>query len=321
MAGANAGSSRPSRSASSAPSPESPPEHVRIPSPRPRGRAPRTASVLASSSRSCTSSAHAAPASRASARNTRWSPASAPVWAAAAAAPTADAPTFSTATPIPASAHAASASHSAAPSPASSTSSATERSSGSVARWASQSAVLTTVSFPDEIAVWRRSPRRVASALTTRLPLCEISPTCPGSIRFSASPQSAAREWSATSPSQFGPQTGKRVPEGRGAQVGLERGPGGRGERGDGGGEGADGGRERGALLAEAGGEDDRSSAPHRSRLVDQAGDGRGRGGDDDRVGRRREVGQRREAGEAVGGLAVRVDAPDLAAEAGGAGG
>ena len=131
----------PSRSASSAPSPESPPEQVRIPSPRPRGRAPRTASALASSSRSWTSSAHAAPASRASARNTRWSPASAPVWAAAAAAPTADAPTFRTATPTPASAHAASASHSAAPSPASSMISATDRSSGSVARWASQSAV------------------------------------------------------------------------------------------------------------------------------------------------------------------------------------
>ena len=131
------------------------------------------------------------------------------MWAAAAAAPTADAPTFSTATPMPASAHAASASHSAAPSPASSTSSATDRTSGSVARWASQSAVLTTVSFPDEIAVWRRSPRRVASALTTRLPLCETSPTCPGSTGFSASPHSAAREWSATSPSQFGPQTGK----------------------------------------------------------------------------------------------------------------
>src|SRR3954447_22751516 len=209
VAGANAGSSMPSRSASSAPSPESPPEHVRIPSPRPRGRAPRTASAFASSSRSWTSSAHAAPASRTSARKTRCPPASARVWPAPAAAPTADAPTFSTATPIPASAHAASASHSAAPSPGSSTSSPTDRSSGSVARCASQSAVLTTVSFPDEIAVWRRSPRRVASALTTRLPLCEISPTCPGSTGFSASPQRAAREWSATSPSQLGPQTGK----------------------------------------------------------------------------------------------------------------
>ena len=229
MAGANAGSSRPSRSASSAPSPESPPEQVRIPSPRPRGRAPRTASDLASSSRSWTSSAHAAPASRTSARNTRWSPASAPVWAAAAAAPTADAPTFSTATPMPASAHAASASHSAAPSPASSTSSATERSSGSVASWASQSAVLTTVSFPDEIAVWRRSPRRVASALTTRLPLCEISPTCPGSIAVERVPPERGARVERDEPVAVGAADGEGVAEGRGAELGLEGGPGGRG--------------------------------------------------------------------------------------------
>ena len=130
------------------------------------------------------------------------------MWAAAAAAPTAEAPIFSTATPMPASAHAASASHSAAPSPACSIISATDRSSGSVARWASQSAVVTTVSLPDEMAVWRRSPRRVPSALTTRLPLWETSPTCPGCIGASASPQSAAREWSEMSPSQLGPQTG-----------------------------------------------------------------------------------------------------------------
>ena len=80
--------STPRRTASSAPRPESPPEHVRIARPPPgRGRAPRTASALASSSRSWTSAAHAAPASSTSARNTRWSPATAPVCAAAAAAP------------------------------------------------------------------------------------------------------------------------------------------------------------------------------------------------------------------------------------------
>ena len=146
--------------------------------------------------------------------------------------------------------------------------------SGSVARWASQSAVLTTVSFPDEIAVWRRSPRRVASALTTRLPLCEISPTCPGSIavqRIAPQRRAGVERDEAVA---VRAADGERVPEGRGAQLGLERGPGRRGERGHGGGGGRDGGRDAGA-LAEAGGEDDRSSAPHRSRLVDQAGDRR----------------------------------------------
>ncbi len=92
----------PTRAASSAPRPESPPEQVRIAGPpRARPRGARTASALASSSRSWTSAAHAAPASSTSARNTRWSPATAPVCAAAAAAPAAEAPTFSTATPTP----------------------------------------------------------------------------------------------------------------------------------------------------------------------------------------------------------------------------
>ena len=63
----------------------------RPPPPRPL-RAPRvrrSACALASSSRSCGSSAQAAPSSSNRARNTRWSPASAPVWATAAAAPAA----------------------------------------------------------------------------------------------------------------------------------------------------------------------------------------------------------------------------------------
>ena len=52
-------------------------------------RAPGAArpSAFASSSRSCGSSAQAAPASSKSARKMRWSPAIAPVWASAAAAP------------------------------------------------------------------------------------------------------------------------------------------------------------------------------------------------------------------------------------------
>ena len=64
---------------------------------------------------------------RTSARNTRWSPATAPVCAAAAAPPAADAPALRTATPTPRSAQRASASHSRAPSPSASTNSATER--------------------------------------------------------------------------------------------------------------------------------------------------------------------------------------------------
>ena len=88
----SAGSASPRRCASSAPSPESPPEQVRMASPpSPRGRAPRTASALASSSSSCTSCAHAAPASCTSARKAAWSPATAPVCAAAALAPAAEA--------------------------------------------------------------------------------------------------------------------------------------------------------------------------------------------------------------------------------------
>ena len=138
----------------------------------------------------------------------RWSPATAPVWAAADAAPRADAPTFSTATPTPSSAHTASASHSRVPSPSASISSAIERTPGSRARCSTQSGVVTTASLPLEIAVCSRNPRRVASALTTRLPLCETSATCPGWGAASASPHSAARECSAMSPSQFGPQTG-----------------------------------------------------------------------------------------------------------------
>ena len=155
--------------------------------------------------------------------------------------------------------------------------------SGSVARCASQSAVLTTVSFPDEIAVWSRSPRRVASALTTRLPLCETSPTCPGSSAVSASPHSAAREWSATSPSQFGPQTGNACR--RAARAARPRAwPRRRGERGHGGGGAAraERRRPRGSRRRRRRRLRTRSRPPRRSR----PGTRRGRGGDDDRVGR-----------------------------------
>ncbi len=172
-----------SRPASSAASPESPPEQVRIASP-PAGCAERarrrgTASAFASSSRSWTSSAHAAPASSTSARKTRWSPASAPVWAAAALAPAAVAPTFRTATPT-----------SALGGP---------RERGGEARAVAvglqeqrdradvvllderveQRAASSTAWLPTEATVWNRSPRPSASALTATFPLWEISATRP----------------------------------------------------------------------------------------------------------------------------------------------
>ena len=204
---------RRARAASSAPSPESPPEHVRIARPPPRGRAPGTASALASSSRSCTSAAHAAPASSTSARKTRWSPATAPVWAAAAAAPAADAPTFSTATPTPlVGAH-----RERLAQPRAVAVGLDEQRDRAHARLAREALDPVRRGRPPprcryETAVCRRSPRRVASALTTRLPLWETSATCPGSGAASASPHSAARECSEISPSQFGPQTGSDVP-------------------------------------------------------------------------------------------------------------
>ena len=135
---------------------------------------------------------------------------------------------------------------------------------------------MTTASLPLEIAVCRRSPRRVASALTTRLPLWETSATWPGCGAASASPHSAARECSEISPSQFGPQTGSECRPAAASQLRLERGPAGR--------------------LAEARAEHDRAAAAEPARLLDDRGHARRRDRDDDRVGRRREVGQRREA-------------------------
>ncbi len=118
-----------------------------------------TAWLFAISSRSCTSSAHAPPASSTSARNTRWSPATAPVCAAAAAAPAVDSPAFSTATPTPRSAHSASASHISAPSPSASRYSAIERTASSRASAAIHSAGSTATELPHEITVWKRMPR------------------------------------------------------------------------------------------------------------------------------------------------------------------
>ena len=75
------------RSHSSAVIAESPPEQVSTARPRLGRRAPGTAKAFASSSSSWKSEAQAPPASSTSARKMRWSPASAPVCAAAAADP------------------------------------------------------------------------------------------------------------------------------------------------------------------------------------------------------------------------------------------
>ena len=190
--------------------------------PSPRGRAPRTASALASSSSSCTSCAHAAPASCTSARKAAWSPATAPVCAAAALAPAAEAPTLSTATPMPASAHSASASHSRAPSPSLSRKRATER---TPSRWAiacSQSPASTTAWLPHETTVCRRRPRRAASALTATLPLCEMTATWPASRRHERVAPQRRAVVEGDDPVAVGPAHRQVVAVGRGAQRGLQ---------------------------------------------------------------------------------------------------
>ena len=73
---------------------------------------------------------------------------------------------------------------------------------------ASSVAASSTAWLPTEATVWKRSPRRTASAFTATLPLCEISATRPAGRGTSTSPQSAAAPWNETSPSQLGPITG-----------------------------------------------------------------------------------------------------------------
>ena len=62
------------------------------------------------------------------------------------------------------------------------------------------------------MTVWKRSPRRVASALTATLPLWEIRATAGWVGSYScaekASPHSAVRECGETIPLQLGPHTG-----------------------------------------------------------------------------------------------------------------
>ena len=69
------------------------------------------------------------------------------------------------------------------------------------------------------------------------------------------------------------------------------------------------------AALPEARGEDDRSAAAERARFLDDRGDAGGRDRDDDRVGHAGQVRERREARDAMRRGAARVDAPDVAGE------
>ena len=68
--------------------------------------------------------------------------------------------------------------------------------------------------------------------------------------------------------------------------------------------------------LAEAGAVDHRAAASQPPRFLDDRRNRGRRDRDDDRVRRRREIGQRRKARQPVDGRAARVDAPDLAGEA-----
>ena len=168
---------------------------------------------------------------------------------------------------------------------------------GSRARCSTQSGVVTTASLPHEIAVCSRSPRRVASALTTRLPLCETSATWPGCGAASASPHSAARECSEISPSQFGPQTGSECrPRRRRATPPRARRP-----------------PER---LAEARAVHDRAAAAEPARLLDHRGTPAAGIATTTASGADGQVGERREARPPVDRRAARVDAPHLALEA-----
>ena len=250
-AGANAGSSRPSRSASSAPSPESPPEQVRIAEAARRagGRRGRRVPWRARAGRA-TSSAHAAPASRDErAEHALVAGERAGVGRRRGGADRRARPTFSTATPMPASAHAASASHSArAVAGVLDAAARPSRTSGSRREVASQSAVVTHRLVPgrdrgvqaqpaaggervdDEVAALgdqrRRAPARAA--------LERVAPQRGAGVERDEAVAVRAAD-------------GERVPEGRARDSSRLA------------------ARGSARALAEAGREDDRSSAPQRS--------------------------------------------------------
>ena len=176
-------------------------------------RAPGTAMAFASSSRSCTSAAQAAPASSTSALNMRWSPASAPVWAAAAAAPAADSPTFSTATPTPRSAHIRerlAQERSVAVRPPGRARS-TRRPPPVPARSPTRRGP-PSVEFPHETTVCKPQRAPAASAFTATLPLCETSATGPAASGGSVSPHIAAPDVQRDDPVPVRPAHRKSMP-------------------------------------------------------------------------------------------------------------
>ncbi len=115
---------------------------------------------------------------------TRWSPASAPVWACAAAAPASRAAGLEH---RDADAGARAALERRAPALAVAVVLEVERDRAHARRARraprAKSAASSTASLPHETTVCRRSPRREPSALTARLPLCETSATGPASSR------------------------------------------------------------------------------------------------------------------------------------------
>ena len=161
---------------------------------------------------------------------------------------------------------------------------------------ASQSPASTTAWLPHETTVCRRRPRRAASALTATLPLCETTATWPASRGTSASPHSAARSWKATIPSQLGPQTGRSWRSAAARSARLQALAVGR--------------------LAEARRVDDGAAAPARAGLLDDLGHAGGGDRDDDRVDGLGQVGHGGHARAPVHAPARRVHAPHAPAEA-----
>ena len=138
----------------------------------------------------------------------------------------------------------------------------------------------------------RRRPRRVASALTARLPLWLTSATAPGRLRAQrVAPQRDALV-QAHHPVAVGPDHRQAVAHRRGDEPVLERGR---------------------AALGEARAEHDRAAAAGRAGLVDHGGHAGGGDRHDDRVGRVRQVGERGEHRPPAHLAMGRVDAPDLA--------
>ena len=169
-----------------------------------------TAMAFAISSRSCTSSAQAAPASSTSARNTRWSPATAPVCAAAAAAPARRLAHLQHRH-----AHAAlgalgqrlAQQRAVAVAPRGTARSSARSSSRASA--AIHSAGSTATELPHETTVWKRMPRLRRQRVHRHVAALRHERHGPRlERRAGCRPTSPRRECSATIPLPFGPHTG-----------------------------------------------------------------------------------------------------------------